>query len=65
MKWTSEKPTKPGYYWLRGADADAQLVRVYRARLSGAMRVESIEGWNDVVDDISCQWAGPLEEPQE
>ena len=62
MKWTKEKPTKPGWYWKKQQywkkdppEISIEYVREYCGKLC-------IMNW-PIGDD--CLWAGPLEEPEE
>lgn len=64
MKWTSEKPTKPGYYWQLNESGDAQVLRVYQSA-AGRLFAASFADWETPVSRLDGQWAGPLEEPQE
>ncbi len=63
MKWTSEKPTKLGWYWHRpGEGKTPTTIRVLV--FGGALRAET-GGYFERVEYLTGQWAGPLEEPQE
>lgn len=63
MKWTSEKPKKPGYYWYRTAVGVMGIDYVW-ADDFGCMRGDkstpvSAYGGGD------CSWAGPIPQPEE
>jgi hypothetical protein len=71
MNWTSETPTKPGWYWTRMKGEDETSVYSY-----DVMRVEERWPGADLVDaddpftfplNHDCyakyEWAGPLEPP--
>lgn len=67
MKWTTEPPKEPGYYWLR------VLVATRIVYISKAMYEDSLvyEIGTDSVTRLSnsvlkdAQWAGPIPEPEE
>ena len=68
--WTTEKPTKPGWYWYRDKDIPTQPVYVYNA--VGGLFVElwngeirSFESRSGRWKSMSGQWAGPIREPEE
>ena len=66
MNWTTEKPTKPGWYWRRlSSDGHAHLVEVTREG-SGVVQThppaQLVEAGRSV--DTSGEWAGPVEMPQ-
>lgn len=65
MQWTTEQPTKPGWYWMR--DTGPRRVRmgeqrriVYVRNYVGAL---CIDNWQ--IPDSDTEWAGPLPEPEE
>lgn len=71
MKWTTERPAEPGYYWLAD-DAFAKIVRVrlveagtYAGQTQDIL--QACEGDQAVgdVDQIEGKWAGPIEEPHD
>lgn len=67
MKWTSEKPTKPGWYWYKSLRRPTQVMQVYANEffVRGVLFAQS-SGLNSTrVAKLTGQWAGPLEEPQE
>jgi hypothetical protein len=57
MTWTTEKPTKAGWYWYHCDGQDDKIV-VY---VDKNMVVEQ-GAWH--VSEITGQWCGPLEPPQ-
>ena len=69
MKWTSEKPTKPGWYWYMEFGR-SYVLRLYEVQLpelaTPSKPLYAASGYfGGAVDDMHGQWAGPLEEPQE
>ena len=71
MIWTHEKPTQPGWYWIRtcmddGACLHKQIVEI--AGGSTALFVNApYEDWDgeEVGEFIGSEFAGPIEEPKE
>ena len=69
MNWTTDKPTKPGWYWYKGEDHDIE----YHADGIAIVEVIKEEDWlvcrhsnsdNEWIEDSQAQWAGPLEMPK-
>jgi len=68
MNWTTDKPTKPGWYWYKGEDHD-----MFHADGIAIVEVIKEEDWlvcrhsnsdNEWIEDSQAQWAGPLEMPK-
>jgi len=56
MKWTKEKPTIPGHYWIKDSlGLRVVIVREYRNQMC-------ILNWPVPTDS---EWAGPLSLPEE
>ena len=66
LTWTTEQPTKPGWYWWRDSEAsEAQVVRVCVADDDVlGLRAETVN-WDCLVCECDGEWAGPIEEPKE
>lgn len=62
-EWTSEKPTKPGWYWLK-CYHKPEVVQV--VSMNGDMAIVG-EGWDMRVRNVDrpCLWSGPLVPPEE
>ena len=64
MKWTSEKPTKPGWYWWRNlhySEENTQRIvelRIYDGEI--AIGNSTLRGFTRFE---TGQWAGPLVPP--
>lgn len=62
LAWTTEKPTKPGFYWYRLNDHDDSPVIV-----SVGPDTDMVGPWPDGSDSRlskeNGEWAGPLEPP--
>jgi hypothetical protein len=75
LNWTSEKPTKPGWYWFK-SDTHSALVLLREGTVPDAglwadegEDVQYNEGHQDGVHDyitnLAGQWAGPILPPAE
>lgn len=62
MKWTTDLPTVPGWYWFRHPEHKVWAVEVVSVGRSLRARFEW--GWADI---FAChrhsEWAGPIPEP--
>ena len=76
MKWTNEKPTEPGHYWIKCAalfsDPGIIDIRFLRYRSTHQNDNELIEYWNarkgcweGIVSLGLITWAGPIPEPED
>ena len=65
MKWTKERPTKPGWYWMRaGCDYPRSVVQVYE--MSGELRYTDLDlNESRFIVTSDKEWAGPVVEPDE
>ena len=67
MKWTSEAPTKTGWYWIKSTNWVPHIVEV-----AFIPRLKKSFFWG-VASDISepcdkypdAQWSGPIPEPED
>lgn len=62
MKWTTERPTKAGFYWYREGEADNFPVVV-----NVAPEHDFAGPWDDGsetrLSHMNGEWSGPLEPP--
>lgn len=68
MIWTTEKPTKPGWYWwrCRGVQCVVEIgTPQHVIQLSSGLSVWFTSGSVRKLQDVDGEWAGPLEEPEE
>lgn len=70
-QWTHETPSKEGFYWVRGSKRDHTMVvevRVDYSEKDTPFVVQSGHpsdtGVQYLRDYQGCQWAGPIEMPQ-
>ena len=63
MKWTTDKPTRPGFYWNQGEGTKQSIFEV-RDDGHGLYIVQTGKALIDVQED-EYRWAGPILEPTE
>lgn len=66
MRWTRERPTRQGFYWLRQG-ADDSMPQVVWLLSSGQVALPGIIDSIDVVSleqDFELYWSGPLAAPE-
>ena len=62
LRWTNEKPTEPGYYWIAPCDGDGTLIRyVCYTGYGDALDIDGIIPMDRLPDDF--RFAGPIPEP--
>jgi hypothetical protein len=61
MNWTTDKPTKPGWYWYRTSEEDKTLYMVNVRELGGHINAIWSDGRSERVIDMPGEWQGPLE----
>ena len=66
MRWTKELPTEPGWYWLRYS-TDDRAPWIVHVRKIGMGTIEMYCVGHEEPHSIGrgCQWAGPIEKPEE
>lgn len=62
MKWTSEKPTRKGWYWWR-QDKEAVICRVWEWWDKQELYVRFEGSDSAPVNTLDGEWAGPLDPP--
>ena len=63
MKWTTDKPTTPGFYFWRGRVGDKPCMRVHEVELINNVLTVRVVG--PVKDITEGEWAGPVTVPEE
>jgi hypothetical protein len=64
-KWTTEKPTVPGWYWWRANGKDDSIVRLIETQ-EGGLIVQFETGHCAYVRNVpDGEWAGPLTPPSD
>jgi hypothetical protein len=64
LKWTAEKPTKPGPYWWKPPLSHTPVI-VYMWPGGDVSGVNAETGCSDLIEANGGQWAGPIEPPEE
>lgn len=62
LLWTTEKPSRPGWYWRRGTYRDPSPIIV---EVDGAGYFQWPDGSFDDVQVTGGEWAGPLDPPED
>lgn len=66
--WTTEYPTKPGYYWIRNHGEDRPEIAEVFLRHDGEIRVYLKYDYDsrgpEDKDILSAEWFGPIEPPE-
>jgi hypothetical protein len=66
LAWTSEKPTEPGWYWLKDGKEDVCPAEVLRLEANGILYVS--EAHLDNLYTMACYrdalWCGPIPCPE-
>lgn len=70
MKWTNEKPTVPGWYWVQIDKSLPPIIVAVDKHEDGAHNCKMFALFVDSlkmedVDDMPCQWSGPIQPPEE
>lgn len=70
LQWTTKTPTEEGWYWNRVAGKETIPVKLYYdSDGEYCYRVTGLpdDCWlvEDLADEVGCEWAGPISEPQE
>lgn len=60
LRWTNERPTKPGWYWYRDARF-SDHPRAYYVREDGT--IAHPDDAEAHVNELSGEWAGPADSP--
>jgi hypothetical protein len=62
-EWTTENPSKPGWYWYRLRTQDTNPAMAHVCEFGGHLNAVWSNGKSVYVRDIPGEWAGPLEPP--
>jgi len=63
-KWTTEKPTEDGYYWLKEPGEPITVVRVWSWSPDYDTRVSRFdEDWSTPLPRVDGFWYGPITPP--
>lgn len=64
MNWTTERPSKPGFYWYFG-NLNIRMVKVWKYSNGDPRLFTNEDGGASVSDEMydKGQWHGPIEPP--
>lgn len=67
MIWTTEKPTKPGWYWWRDPYKNNRAPEVCRVMDRKGQLIAYFNDDSIYLTEFTqpCEWAGPIPEPEE
>jgi len=70
IQWTTEKPTRPGFYWLKGSAAVAKQIMIVEVFYHHHIRSQIFVRFFDCecgmdVSGVDGEWYGPLRPPGE
>ena len=68
MKWSSDKPTAPGYYWHRSrtmVNGKHFTWVVEIEKVSDVLYVAGLSPNRFILENASGDWAGPIPAPEE
>ena len=65
MIWTTDKPTVPGWYWLRAPKHGWGDCILWVEDHGDGFCIDVGSGDIETVDEIDGQWVGPLDPPKE
>ena len=66
MTWTTEKPTKDGWYWYKDRNFLTTMARIYDFEEDEIILVHIPEFKKRFeICDLNGEWAGPIPEPRE
>lgn len=60
LRWTREKPSKPGYYWVRAPHITPRVEKIYHA----AHGLQSADFYAEWLHGTPIEYAGPLVMPE-
>ena len=64
MIWTTEQPTKPGWYWYRKSEQEKNLLKLGVYAFSDQMKAIWPSGRSESVISMPGEWSGPVEVPR-
>ncbi len=63
LRWTSEKPSVPGWYWYRGETDLNEIIVWVSTDLRVVFAGTNFRSWP--VEEIAGEWSGPLTPPDD
>jgi len=65
LRWTKEKPTESGWYWMRRMDLPSHPYGMCEIRQTMVHLKDYWESFNGLPPNWVCEWAGPIEPPRD
>ena len=65
MTWTTDAPTKPGWYWFQVRRMKPRVIEVIAEHEPERLLIAESSTPVDVLAGSIYRWAGPLDPPQE
>jgi len=66
MRWTSDKPTEPGWYWKRQIRYKfPRIVMIEVKRFKTSPKSLYIYAAKEISRVVGAEWAGPIPKPEE
>lgn len=67
LRWTTERPDKPGWYWFTHEHIRPYVVHVELLSTWGDKPILAVRTYTSMrtLDEFDGQWAGPIEPPKE
>lgn len=63
LQWTTAKPTKPGWYWIKAPNLSMRICQVYPVPLHRGGPLCNSVNYNEWLHGSPAYFAGPLAEP--
>ena len=63
LNWITDKPTKPGFYWMNSGGQRNRVVEIKLDKDHGLYILQNSRAVADL-PEYDRSWTGPLEEPQ-
>ncbi len=71
LRWTTDIPTEPGWYWMRSSKLRPEVCHVYESQFGRGLSVARV--YHDEIETLSefvlcrrnVEWAGPIPMPEE
>ena len=65
MTWTTDTPTKPGWYWLQAHQMKPRVIELIAEQEPQRLLIADSSTPVDALEGGIYRWAGPLDAPEE
>lgn len=65
MTWTNDKPTSPGWYWLRASKRGWRDCIMWVDEQDGELYIDVGDCDSEPIIEIDGQWSGPIALPED